>query len=379
MKKFISLFIAAIVMATSLSACSSVNNGTKAGGDKIQIVATIFPEYDWVMNVLGENPADAEVTMLLGNGVDLHSYQPAADDILKISTCDLFIYVGGESDGWVENALAEVANKDMAVINLLDVLGDSVKGEEIVEGMQEEEHDHAHEEGENHEAEEGEAHGAEDVESYGAEDVEPHGAEDVETHVAEEVEPHSEEERHGEDELEYDEHVWLSLRNAATLVQNISDSVQSIDPDNAEIYRSNTKAYIEKLNSLDGEYKTAVQNASFRTLLFGDRFPFRYLVDDYGLDYYAAFAGCSAETEASFETITFLAQKADELGLPAVMTIEGTDRRIAETVVQNTKDKDMQILTMDSMQGVTSEDVQNGTTYLSVMENNLSVLRDALK
>ena len=357
MKKFISLFIAAIVMATSLSACSSGNKGTKAGGGKIQIVATIFPEYDWVMNVLGENPADAEVTMLLGNGVDFHSYQPTADDILKISTCDLFIYVGGESDGWVENALAEAANKDMAVINLLDVLGDSVKGEEIVEGMQEEEHDHAHEEGENHEAEEGEHHGEEDVEQHGEE------------------EGHE----HGEGEIEYDEHVWLSLRNAATLVQNISDSVQSIDPDNAEIYRSNTKAYIEKLNSLDEEYKTAVQNASFRTLLFGDRFPFRYLVDDYGLDYYAAFAGCSAETEASFETITFLAQKADELGLPAVMTIEGTDRRIAETVVQNTKDKDMRILTMDSMQGVTSEDVQNGTTYLSVMENNLSVLRDALK
>ena len=357
MKKFISLFIAAIVMATSLSACSSGNNSTKAGGDKIQIVATIFPEYDWVMNVLGENPADAEVTMLLGNGVDFHSYQPTADDILKISTCDLFIYVGGESDGWVENALAEAANKDMAVINLLDVLGDSVKGEEIVEGMQEEEHDHAHEEGENHEAEEGEHHGEEDVEQHGEE------------------EGHE----HGEGEIEYDEHVWLSLRNAATLVQNISDSVQSIDPDNAEIYRSNTKAYLEKLNSLDEEYKTAVQNASFRTLLFGDRFPFRYLVDDYGLDYYAAFAGCSAETEASFETITFLAQKVDELGLPAVITIEGSDHRIAETIVQNTRDKDMRILTMDSMQGVTSEDVQNGTTYLSVMENNLSVLRDALK
>lgn len=343
MKKYLSLLIAAIMMAGSLCACSSGKNGTVAGNDKIQIVTTIFPEYDWVINVLGENPADAEVTMLLDNGVDLHSYQPTADDILKISTCDLFVYVGGESDEWVEDALADVTNKDMVVINLLDVLGDSVKEEEVVEGMQEEEHDHDHEEGEDTDSDEDEH-----------------------------------EHEHEEGEVEYDEHVWLSLRNAVTLVQSISNSVQNIDPDNAETYRSNTSAYIKKLNSLDEEYKTAVQNASFHTLLFGDRFPFRYLVDDYGLDYYAAFVGCSAETEASFETITFLAQKVDELGLPVVMAIEGTDHRIAETIVQNTQDKDMQILTLDSMQSTTSRDVQNGTTYLSVMESNLSVLTDAL-
>ncbi len=343
MKKYISLFIAAIMMAGSLCSCGSENKGTVAGDDKIQIVTTIFPEYDWVINVLGENPADAEVTMLLDNGVDLHSYQPTADDILKISTCDLFVYVGGESDEWVGDALEEATNKGMVVINLLDVLGDSVKEEEVVEGMQEEEHDHDHEEGEDADSDEDEH-----------------------------------EHEHEEGEVEYDEHVWLSLRNAVTLVQSISNSVQSIDPDNAETYRNNTSAYIERLNSLDEEYKTAVQNASFHTLLFGDRFPFRYLVDDYGLEYYAAFAGCSAETEASFETITFLGQKVDELGLPAVMTIEGTDHRIAETIVQNTQSKDMQILTLDSMQSITSSDVQNGTTYLSVMESNLSTLKDAL-
>ncbi len=345
MKKYLSFFIAAIIMAGSLFACSSGNNATVADNDKIQIVTTIFPEYDWVKNVLGENPANAEVTMLLDNGVDLHSYQPTADDILKISTCDMFVYVGGESDEWVEDTLAEATNKNMIVINLLDVLGDSVKEEEVVEGMQEEEHDHDHEGGEDADADEDE---------------------------------HEHEHEHEEGEVEYDEHVWLSLRNTAIIVQSISDSIQEIDPDNAETYRSNASAYIEKLNSLDEEYKTAVQDASFHTLLFGDRFPFRYLVDDYGLDYYAAFVGCSAETEASFETITFLAQKVDELGLPAVMTIEGTDHRIAETIVQDTQGKDVQILTMDSMQSTTSTDVQNGTTYLSVMENNLSVLKDAL-
>ncbi len=141
MKKYLSILIAAILMVGCLSACSSWSRQTAANNGKIQVVTTIFPEYDWVMNILGENPAGAEVTMLLDSGVDLHSYQPTADDILRISTCDLFIYVGGESDEWVDDALQESTNKDMVVINLLDVLSDSVKEEEVVEGMQEEEHE----------------------------------------------------------------------------------------------------------------------------------------------------------------------------------------------------------------------------------------------
>lgn len=335
MKKYLSVLLAAIFVAGCFSACSPVNQASAANNDNIRIVTTIFPEYDWVMNVLGENPAGADVTMLLDNGVDLHSYQPTADDILKISTCDLFIYVGGESDEWVDDALKEATNKNMVVINLLNVLGDSVKEEEVVEGMQGEEDEHDHEEGAETESEEHE-------------------------------------------EIEYDEHAWLSLGNASVLVQEISDAVQKIDPEHADTYKNNTSAYIEKLNSLDKEYKAAVDSAAFHTLLFGDRFPFRYLVDDYGLDYYAAFVGCSAETEASFETITFLSQKADELSLPAVLTIEGTDHRIAETIVQNTTSKDQQIITMDSMQSTTAEDVKKGVSYLSVMENNLSVLKNAL-
>ena len=325
MKKRISIFMVALMVMGGLTACGSGGKETGAGSDKIHIVATIFPEYDWVMNILGENPAEAEVTLLIDNGVDLHSYQPTAEDILKISTCDLFIYVGGESDEWVEDALAEAANKDMVVVNLLEILGASVKEEEVVEGMQGEE-----------------------------------------------------EEDEDEEAPEYDEHVWLSLQNAGTLVQSILTSVQSIDPANAKTYESNASAYMDKLNLLDEEYKTTVSNASLHTVLFGDRFPFRYLVDDYDLSYYAAFVGCSAETEASFETITFLAKKVDELGLPVVLTIEGTDHRIAETIVQNTTKKDMQILTIDSMQATTAKDIQNGTTYLSVMESNLSVLKEAL-
>ncbi len=336
MKKYISVLTAAIMMACFLSACGSENvTSAGSGGDKLQIVTTIFPEYDWVMNILGDNPANAEVTLLLDNGVDLHSYQPAADDILKISTCDMFIYVGGESDEWVDDALKEATNKDMAVIDLLDVLGESVKEEETVEGMQESEHEHEGEETGEHE--------------------------------------------HAEGETEYDEHVWLSLRNAAALTDSISKELQRIDPANAQVYKTNSDAYIKKLNGLDQQYLEAVSAAPVKTLLFGDRFPFRYLTDDYGLTYYAAFVGCSAETEASFETITFLAEKVDELSLHAVMTIEGNDHRIAETIVQNTADKDQQILTMDSMQSTTSKDVANGTTYLSVMEKNLLTLKEALK
>ena len=300
----------------------------------LNIVTTIFPEYDWVREILGDNAENADLTMLLDNGVDLHSYQPTAQDILKISTCDLFIYVGGESDGWVSDALQEAANKDMKVIDLLDVLDDAVKEEEIVEGM---------------------------------EAGEEHGDGEDEEHEEEEEGP------------EYDEHVWLSLRNAKVLCEAITSALTEIDPDHAADYRSNLTSYSEKLDALDAAFQSAVDSASRKTLLFGDRFPFRYLVDDYGLSYYAAFAGCSAETEASFRTITFLADKVDEFNLTSVLTIESSDQKIAQTIIQNTKEKNQNILTLNSMQSVTSNDVAAGTGYLSIMESNLDVLIEALQ
>jgi len=314
---------------------------------KLSVVTTIFPEYDWVRQIAGDNMDNIELTMLLDNGVDLHSYQPTVDDIVKISECDMFIYVGGESDEWVEDALQEAVNKDMAVVNLLEVLGDAVKEEEVVEGMQEED-DHDHED-------------------------EDHDHED-EDHDHEEHEHN-----HEEGEVEYDEHVWLSLRNTAVLCQEIADQLGGIDPANKDAYAAYAAAYIDKLNALDAQYEAAVSAASVKTVLFGDRFPFRYLVDDYGLDYYAAFVGCSAETEASFETIVFLANKVDELGLGTVLTIESADGKIAQTIVQNTAAKSAKILQMDSMQSTTSQDVKNGKTYLSAMEGNLEVLKQALQ
>ena len=335
MKRIFSVFLAVMIAAAAL--CWNGISAKAADAKRLSVVTTIFPEYDWVRQILGDKFSDADVTMLLDNGVDLHSYQPTVDDMVKIANCDLFIYVGGESDGWVEDALKNAVNMDMKVCTLLEVLGVSVKEEETVEGMQEVEHDH--------------------------EDADEH--EDAEEHEHEE-------------KAEYDEHVWLSLRNAETLCEAISDALQQIASDNKDAYAANTAAYVERLAALDTDYQAAVDAATYQTVLFGDRFPFRYLADDYGLSYYAAFVGCSAETEASFETITFLAGKMDELNLPCVLTIEGAQHRIAQTIVENTTAKNQEVLTMDSMQSTTSKDVANGTTYLSIMEQNLSVLKQAL-
>lgn len=341
MKKAIALILTAILVLSLLTGCGSAASpaadSNNISSEKLNIVTTIFPEYDWVINILGDESSNADVTMLLDNGVDLHSYQPTVDDIVRITTCDVFIYVGGESDEWVDGALSEASNKDMIVINLLEVLGDRVKEEEVVEGM-EAEHDHEEE------------------------DDGDHG-----------------EEHDHEEEPEYDEHVWLSLKNAIVLCGAISDALCQADPAHAESYQANAFAYIEKLNALDVEFQKTVSSAATTTVLFGDRFPFRYLTDDYGLSYYAAFVGCSAETEASFETIVFLANKVDELGLHTICQIESADGSIARTIRENTKTKDQEILTFDSMQSTTSRDVANGSSYLTIMEQNLEVLKTALQ
>lgn len=323
--------ILTILIVFCVSACTTAPAEGDPASGKLKIVTTIFPEYDWVKTVMGDKVEEADITLLLDNGVDLHSYQPTAADILKISTCDMFVYVGGESDEWVEDALTNAQNKDLCVIDLMEVLGENVKEEETVEGMQEEKEALFGEEGHDHE------------------------------------------------DKEYDEHVWLSLKNAGVLVGAIAEGLSTIDKENAQIYKANADSYISELKKLDEEYRETVDKAPVKTVLFGDRFPFRYMADDYGLKYYAAFVGCSAETEASFETISFLAKKADELKLPAVITIEGSDKKLAETIVKNTASGDMKILTMDSMQAATSKDAGEGITYISIMKKNLEVLSEALK
>lgn len=334
--------IAAVLMAGlcafGLMACGGTKNAAKSDSDtktaaesksdsgkKLKIVTTIFPEYDWVERVLGNKAGNAEVTMLMDKGVDLHSFQPTVEDIAKVSSADVFVYVGGESDAWVKDALKNKTNPNQKTINLMEVLKDRVKPVEQKEGMQENTH-----------------------------------------------------EEHEDGEEELDEHVWLSLKNAGIVVDQIQKTLAEADPDNAEAYAKNAKAYGELLKDLDKKYQAAVDSAKNKTLIFGDRFPFRYLVNDYGLDYFAAFEGCDAESEASFETVAFLAKKIKDLKLPAVLTIEGETHKLAESIKQNSGVADLKVLSLDSMQSVKAEDVANGATYINVMSKNLDLLKQAM-
>lgn len=325
MRKICLSAMALAIAAAGLTGCGSSGAAAKKSGDRLSIVCTIFPEYDWVREIMGSHADEADITYLLDSGIDLHNFQPTADDIMKISTCDLFIHVGGESDKWVDDALRESVNKDMKVIDLMELTGDNAKEEEIKEGMEAEE-----------------------------------------------------EEDEEEEEVEYDEHVWLSLRNAKVICSGIADQLSAIDPENAGDYSSSLAAYEQKLDELDGRFSALAENTTNGTLVFGDRFPFRYMVDDYGLDYYAAFVGCSAESEASFKTICFLADKLNELDCDTLFTIENSDKSIAESIIMNSGRENCTVAELDSLQSVSAEDVKNGATYLSLMQKNYDVLAEYL-
>ena len=312
-----------LLVALNSTLFAKTNKKTKT--EKLSIVTTIFPEYDWVRQLLGDNSGNAEITLLMGNGVDLHSYQPSIQDVAKISTADIFIYVGGESDAWVTDALKNKKNKDMIILNLMEILGDQIKEEEIIEGMEAEE----------------------------------------------------EEEEDDEEEPEYDEHVWLSLKNAKVICEEITNALCIKDSANAAAYKKNLSSYTAELDQLDQAYSTTIKSATKNTLIFGDRFPFRYLVDDYNLNYYAAFVGCSAETEASFKTVIFLANKMDELDSNYIFKIESGDGKLAKTIIQNSRKKNAQVLILDSMQSVTSKQAAN-TSYLKIMTENLEILKKGL-
>ena len=330
-----------------LTACNTESGKKDSAPKKISVVATIYPQYDWLKNVIGEHADAVDLKLLIKNGTDLHSYKPSAQDIAAIAKADLVVYVGGESDEWIEKALEATPKEGRIALNLMKALGERVKEEEVVEGMQAEE-EHHHEHGDEHE---------------------------------EHAEEHEHEEHHEHAEApENDEHIWLSLKNAEILVKNIAESIAQLDPANAETYKANTDAYISKIRELEANFTEALAGASQKTVLFGDRFPFRYLVDDYGIKYYAAFVGCSAESEASFETVAFLAGKMDSLQLPAIFTIDGSNGKIARAILEASKNsKNAQVLTLNSMQSVTDEQIKAGVDYLSIMRDNLEVLKQALK
>lgn len=323
---------------SSVTESSSVAESNSEETKKLSIVTTIFPAYDWVKQIVGDNK-NVEISFLIDKGVDLHSYQASAADIAKITDSDLFVYVGGESDGWAEDIIKE--NPNLKYINMVDSIGEAALAEELVEGMQdEEEHDH---EGEEHANEEGE-------------------------HAHEEGE-------HEDGEEEIDEHVWLSIKNAETIVSAIEAKLAEIDPDNKAEYEKNANDYLAKLDELDKEYKDTLSSIQNKTIIVGDRFPFRYLVNEYGINYYAAFKGCDAGSEASFETVKFLANKMDELNMSDIFIIDGSKGDLAKTIVDNTKDKNAKVLVLDSMQSTKSSD---NASYLDIMKKNLEVLKEVL-
>lgn len=337
LKRVISAFFACCTMVGVLTACGASAaqpeaQGTAASGpdnsQQVQIVTTIFPLYDWTRQILGTQAQDkTNLQFLLGDGVDFHNYQATAKDIMTVSEADLLVYVGGTSDQWIREACEQNPNPDRVEINLMELLSDRLKTEELVEGM---EHDH------------------------------------------------EEEEHDHEEDAVYDEHVWLSVKNAEIVCDALTDALAQLLPESAQQLEQNAKAYQAELSALDAQFQQAADSAATKTLLFADRFPFRYLTDDYGLSYYAAFTGCSTDTQASFETISFLAQKVGELSLKTILTIDDSNGKIAQTVAQSSGGTTPEIITMNSMQSITRAQADEGTTYLSVMQENLSVLRTAL-
>ena len=315
-KKHLCTLFAALTALTLLvaSGCDFSSDG------KLHIVCTIFPQYDWVRE-LTKGADNVEVTLLEDSGADLHNFQPSAADKVSILNSDLFVYTGGESDDWARTLL-ENAEQDVRSLDLIEALGDRALTEE--EGIEESGgHDHEHED-------------------------------------------------------ETDEHIWLSVQNAQVLVSAIQEELCAVDEGNAALYQSNAASYLAELSALDEAFEETVSSAKRSVLVFADRYPFRYLAHDYGLTCYAAFSGCSAESEASFATILALVRHVEENSLPYVMVLENSTQGIAKQVIDNTKSKDQGILVLNSMQSVTREDIESGATYLGLMKEDLAVLKTAL-
>ena len=320
----------ALLLGLSLVATSAgCAQKTATGSAGIQVVCATAPLYDWTRQIT-KGTTSTEQKLIIGKGTDLHSFQPSAADIIAIKNADVLIYVGGESDGWIRDALKETLNKDQKVVCLMDVLKDSIVEEEVVEGMQgEDEHD--------------------------------------------DNDDHDEKDHHHEEAPEYDEHVWMSLRLAAKSCKAIEEAIASVAKDDASKFKANLDEYVSKLEALDKQYDEMVKSARLDTMVVADRYPFRYLAEDYKLKYSAAFVGCSAETEASFETVKYLADKIKALDAKTVLTIENSDGKIAKTVIETSGKTDVKIEALDSMQSCGDE-----LDYLSVMTGNLEKLKAAL-
>jgi zinc transport system substrate-binding protein len=313
MKKLFSIALLALLIVSALAGCAAKN--TPAESDKLSVVATIFAPFDFARQVAGDN---VNLTMLLPPAGESHSFEPTPRDIITIQNSDVFIYVGGESDDWVNNILDSMDTSKMKIITLMDCV--EVVEEEVIEGMQEEA-----------------------------------------------------EEESGEPE--FDEHVWTSPRNAKLIAQKFADAFAEVDPENADNYEANCAAYLEKLDELDANFQAVVDGAVRKTLVFGDRFPFRYFADAYGLNYFAAFPGCSTETEASAATVAFLIDKVKAEKIPVIFHIELSNSKIADTIADATGAKTLEL---HAAHNISKADFENGVTYLEIMTKNVASLKEAL-
>lgn len=320
MKKIFKMIIVTIMIfsVVSLTGC----NNTKKEDNKLTIITTSFPGYD-LARAITKDSKNINVKMLLKPGAEMHSYEPTPQDIKDIKKSSIFIYVGGDSDEWINDVLKSIDVNSTKVIKLMDLV--NVVEEEHVEGMEE------HEEQEEHEEE--------------------------------------------EEEVEYDEHVWTSPKNAITIINKLKDEVIKIDSSSKELYDNNTNSYVSKLNEIDSKIKDIVNNSKRKTLVFGDRFPLRYFVDAYSLKYYAAFPGCSEQTEASSKTISFLIKKVKEESIPVVFHIELSNGKIAETISKETNAK---VLEFKTGHNISQKDFDAGVTFVDIMNDNIEVLKEAL-
>ena len=294
-----------------LTGCKIKTNNKKT------IIATNFPAYDFARAILGDTDT-IELKMLLTPGGEIHDFEPTPKDVKNIINSSLFIYVGGESDEWINDLLDDIDTKKTKVIKLMDLV-DAVE-EETVEGME-----------------------------AGEEEKE---------------------------ETEYDEHVWTSPKNAIIIINYLKDEIIKIDPDNKDIYETNANNYINEIKEIELEFRDVVKNGKGNTIVFGDRFPLRYFTAQYGLNYYAAFPGCSEQTEASAKTISFLINKVKEEKIPVVFKIELSNGKIAETIASETNAK---VLEFKTAHNISLDDFEAGVTYVDIMRDNVKVLKEALK
>ena len=365
-RKITAIALILILALSVLSACAPQR--TADAGEGISIVSTVFPSYDFAREITAGT--NARVTLLLQPGEEVHSFDPTSQDIIRVSSADLFLFVGGENDTWIDGVLSGL-DKSVNTFRMMDYV--TLYEEELVEGMQADEshshdHEHEHEEGEeahDHEHEEGEeAHDHEHEEGEEAHDHEHEEGEEAHDHEHEEGEGH-----------EWDEHVWTAPVNAIAIVKAMTAELVKIDPANAKAYQANADAYVAQLEALDQSFWAVVNAAARKTVVFADRFPVRYFVEEFGLEYYAAFPGCSAETEPSAATVASLIDRVNAEGIPVVFYIEMSNQQMANTVAEATG---AQTMLFHTCHNVTKAEFENGESYLSLMQGNLLTLQAAL-